>query len=139
MALRVVVPVTADPADRDIILAGLKAYNESQVGPGGHEAVSALIQDETGATVGGLWGRSAFGWLFIELVFVPESLRGRGLGRELMRAAEHAARARGCHGVWLDTYEFQARGFYEKQGYRLFGELDDYPTGHKRFFLSKRL
>jgi hypothetical protein len=46
---------------------------------------------------------------------------------------------RGCVGVWLDTFSFQARGFYEKLGYRVFGEVADYPPGHTRHFLKKSL
>jgi hypothetical protein len=53
--------------------------------------------------------------------------------------AEREALARGCKHAWLDTYEFQARGFYEKLGYRCFGELDDYPTGFSRYFMQKAL
>jgi RimJ/RimL family protein N-acetyltransferase len=56
-----------------------------------------------------------------------------------MHRAEDIARAHGCIGLWLDTYEFQARGFYEKLGFTLFGTLDDHPVGRKRFFLQKRI
>ena len=87
----------------------------------------------------GLWGVSYFRWLFVENFVLPEALRGQGLGTRLMREAEAVALARGCLGVWLDTFTFQARGFYEKLGYRVFGAIDDYPPGHRRFFLAKRL
>ena len=70
---------------------------------------------------------------------MPESARGRGLGRTLMRQAEDVALRRGCHGAWLDTFSFQARGFYEKLGYTVFGSIDDYPPGHSRFFMKKVL
>ena len=66
-------------------------------------------------------------------------MRGAGLGRQLLQRAEAIARERGCHGLWLDTFSFQARGFYEKLGFSLFGEIEDYPPGHSRFFLRKRL
>ena len=55
-----------------------------------------------------------------------------------MLEAERIARANGCVGIWLDTYEFQARGFYEKLGFEVFGSLKDHPVGHRRFFLRKR-
>jgi len=89
--------------------------------------------------VGGLWGRTAYDWLFVELLVVPESLRGRGLGSELMKRAEDEALGRGCHSAWLDTFEFQARGFYERLGYTCFGELPNYPTGFARYFMRKAL
>ena len=56
-----------------------------------------------------------------------------------MRRAEHEAIRRGCHSAWLDTYEFQARGFYERLGYSGFGQLDDYPPGFVRYFMKKAL
>ena len=56
-----------------------------------------------------------------------------------MEQAEAVAREQGCVGIWLDTFTFQAPGFYRKLGYALFGEIPDYPPGSSRFFLSKRL
>ena len=91
------------------------------------------------AVTGGLWAISYYGWLFVELLVLPEERRGQGLGTRLMREAESAARERGCTGIWLDTFSFQARGFYEKLGYTVFGRLDDYPPGQSRFWLQKRL
>jgi len=84
-------------------------------------------------------GRTWLGWLYVELLYVPDGLRGGGLGRDLMLRAEAAARARGCTGIWLNTFSFQARGFYEKLGFTLIGQIDDCPVGHQRFFLQKRL
>jgi ribosomal protein S18 acetylase RimI-like enzyme len=56
-----------------------------------------------------------------------------------MAMAEDLARERGCVGVWLDTFDFQAPEFYRKHGYEQFGRLDDYPPGHQRLFFQKRL
>jgi GNAT superfamily N-acetyltransferase len=89
-------------------------------------------------TVGGLWASCLYDWLAIELVFVPEHARRQGTGATLLREAEQAAKARGCVGAWLDTFSFQARGFYEKLGYRLAGEIADHPLRGARYFLSKR-
>ena len=75
----------------------------------------------------------------MELLAVPESMRGQGIGTELMRRAEREAVVRGCRNAWLDTFEFQARPFYEKLGYTCFGELADYPPGFSRYFLRKAL
>jgi len=101
--------------------------------------VDVLLKDDSGQTVGGLWGRTSFGWLFVELLFVPEVLRGRRYGVRLLETAENAAIARNCHAVWLDTYDFQAAPFYERLGYREFGRLEDYPREHTRRFLHKDL
>src|ERR1700722_18293136 len=83
-------------------------------------------------------GRNLLGWLFIRYLWVSEALRGKGIGRELMAGAEGRARERGCHSAYVDTFSFQGPGFYPKLGYQVFGELD-YPPGHKRIFLRKRL
>jgi len=88
--------------------------------------------------VAGLVGETYCGWLFIRYLWVSEDLRGWGVGRELMARAEARARDRGCHAAWLDTFSFQAPGFYQKLGYEEFGRLD-YPPDHQRHFLSKRL
>ena len=88
--------------------------------------------------VAGLGGETYCGWLFIRYLWVSNALRGKGIGRELMGAAEGRALERGCHSAWVDTFSFQAPAFYSKLGYDVFGELD-YPPDHKRFFLQKRL
>jgi GNAT superfamily N-acetyltransferase len=120
------------------VLDSLIAFNDAKAGESGYRPVAFAIEDERGQMIGGLSGATAYGWLFVELLFVPEPLRGRGLGTDLIRRAEAEAVARGCHSVWLDTFEFQARGFYERLGYTCFGELKNYPAG-SRFFVSKRL
>jgi GNAT superfamily N-acetyltransferase len=120
------------------VLESLVAFNDAKAGPSGYHPVAFAIEDDRDGTIGGLSGGIAYGWLFVELLFVPESLRGQGVGTELLRQAEAEALTRGCHSVWLDTFEFQARGFYERLGYTCFGELKNYPAG-SRFFMSKRL
>jgi len=88
--------------------------------------------------VAGLAGETYGGWLFIKYLWVHDDLRSLGFGRELMARAEERALERGCHSAWLDTFSFQARGFYEKLGYEEFGILD-YPPNHKRHFIKKPL
>jgi len=128
-----------EPAAREAILAPLRRYNEARVGPGDHRPLCVLVTaPEDGAVLGGLWGTTARGWLRIELLALPDALRGSGLGTQVMRMAEEEAVRRGCRGAWLDTFSFQARGFYEKLGFAAFGEIKDHPPGHSRVFLSKR-
>ena len=139
MTASIIVSANAEPADREIIASGIRAFNESRAGLSQASPLAVLLKDDSGQTVGGLWGRTSFGWLFVELLFVPEALRGRRYGVRLLEAAEHAAMARNCHAVWLDTYDFQAVPFYERLGYREFGRLEDYPREHTRHFLRKDL
>ena len=127
-----------DEALRNGILGPLVAYNQAKTGRDDPRPLIIALDDPEGRVIGGLWGRTAYDWLFVELLFVPEALRGRGVGSEIMRRAEAEALMRGCHSAWLDTFEFQARGFYERIGYTCFAELPDYPVG-SRYFMKKTL
>ncbi|MBB5710234.1 GNAT family N-acetyltransferase [Sphingomonas xinjiangensis] len=138
MTLRITQPERPDEADRDAVLAPLRAFNIAQTGDPKVTPLALLLTDEDGAAVGGLWGKTGYDWLFVEYLVVPEAYRRQALGNALMREAESVARARGCVGMWLDTFDFQARGFYEKLGFEVFGTLEDHPVGHRRFFLRKR-
>ena len=135
--------VTDAPTEADCaaILEGLVAFNESATAlPGNAKLdVAVLVRDEQRRTIGGALGSSYYGWMVIDLLWLPAALRRTGLGRRVMLAAEQEAVARRCIGIRLDTYSFQARGFYEKLGYTLFGTLPDHPPGHTRYWLAKRL
>jgi len=139
MTLRLTTPASPTEADRDAVLAPLRAYNLSRGGNPRVRPVAVLLTDASGEPVGGLWGRCSYDWLFVEYLAVPEEHRDEGHGRALMLRADDIARESGCVGVWLDTFAFQARGFYEKLGFELFGTLEDHPVGQRRHFLSKRL
>lgn len=136
MQLHVVDEPTAE--DRAAIAAPLLAYNR-QHGPAAQaQPLALLLKDDDGQAVGGLWGKTVYDWLYVELLAVPDALRGQGAGAALMQAAEAQARQRGCVGAWLDTFAFQARPFYEKLGYSVFGEIADHPRESARYFLMKR-
>jgi GNAT superfamily N-acetyltransferase len=126
-----------DAAARTAIARGLGAYNRQQTRTDDYRPLAALLTNSDSDVVGGLWGNTAYGWLFVELLFVPETLRGQRIGTELMQRAEREAMKRGCHSAWLDTFQFQARGFYERNGYACFGELEDFPRGQSRYFMKK--
>lgn len=128
-----------DPSDADrlAILGALVAFNTGHGFPADPRPVALLIPDADGATIGGLWGRTVYDWLFVDYLFVPEALRGSDLGSELLQTAERIARERGCVGAWLTTFTFQARGFYEKHGYSVFGALEQSPRDNVRLFLRK--
>ena len=119
-------------------MKGLIAYNVKAVGKIDYRPLTLTVNDKR-AIVGGLVGETYFGWMFASLFWVSEKYRGKGWGKSLMESAEKEARKRGVRQVYLDTFSFQARGFYERLGYRAFGQIDDYPPGETRFFLSKRI
>jgi GNAT superfamily N-acetyltransferase len=70
---------------------------------------------------------------------VAEPFRGQGYGGKLLRAAQDEARMQGCHGVFLTTFSFQARPFYEKSGYEVVADIQDYPKGHSHHVLKTNL
>nr|WP_255726513.1 GNAT family N-acetyltransferase [Microvirga sp. ACRRW] len=126
---------------RQIISNGLTDFNRSTLMPDLHiEDLAVVIRAVDSKTiVGGLWAHTSWEWLTIELIFVPESLRGQGIARNLIGLAEEEAVNRGCHSAWLDTLNPEAVGLYEKLGYERFGELKDFPKGGSRTFLQKKL
>lgn len=99
--------------------------------------VTLVVHNEDGAVCAGLIGRTAWGWLRIDKVWVSDELRGTGLGKQLVERAERIAKDRGCRGAHLDTLEFQAPGFYSSLGYSAFGQLENYPDGPHQFFAKE--
>ena len=136
-------PIELDFAPRtediDRVRAGLLAFNESVVGPATLVRIALYVRDPDGTIRGGLVGFLAWQWLSIDLLWVDQSLRGRGYGSALLAQAEQTAREAGCVAVRLDTYEFQARPFYERHRYVVYGELAGYPAGTRTYLLTKSL
>lgn len=124
---------------KERITKPLVEFNTKQAGDSNYRTLAIPIEDEHHQIIGGLYGKTSFQWLFIELLFVPESMRGAGVGAKLVKMAEDEACERGCHSVWVDTYEFQAKGFYEKMKYVEFGRLSNHPNGFNRYFFQKCL
>lgn len=129
------------PQMRQAIVEPLVEFNHRRIGkPETYRPLVILLSHpESDDIVGGLYGSTAFSHLWIDLLFVPESVRGLGIGRKLITQAEAEAMRRGCRAATLDTFSFQARGFYERLGYSVFGVLNDCPPGHSRFYLTKQL
>ena len=88
-----------------------------------------------GGVVGTIWGQC----VEIPYLWVHPGLRGQGYGRQLLQTLEQEARAQQCHAAILETYSFQAPGFYQRLGYEVFGVIDGYPQGYQKVFLKKRL
>jgi GNAT superfamily N-acetyltransferase len=130
-----------DPEEDDVdrLRSQLIAYNTSHTPNEMYTRLLLSVDDEAGRLAAGLYARMHFSWMFVDLLWVAEPVRGLGLGADLLAEAEEQARKHGCHSVWLDTFSFQAPDFYKKQGYEVFAELPDYPAGHRRYFLSKKL
>lgn len=109
----------------------------SKVGHYRYEPLACLIRDANKNTLGGVHGHTGLGWLYIDVLWVAEEIRRKGFGTQLVKTAEVEAGKRGCHGAYLYTYSFQQPKFYEKLGYEVFGELDNFPCGHVKYFMKK--
>ncbi|VTS03858.1 acetyltransferase : Acetyltransferase OS=Singulisphaera acidiphila (strain ATCC BAA-1392 / DSM 18658 / VKM B-2454 / MOB10) GN=Sinac_4568 PE=4 SV=1: Acetyltransf_1 [Gemmata massiliana] len=128
-----------DPEVREAITAPLDTFSRERGFVWQPEPLALALRDDEGRVAGGAIGETNWGWLHIRILAVSEALRGQDWGSRLIRELERLAVERGCHHTWVDTFSFQARPFYERLGYRVFGTLPDYPVGHERYFLSKSL
>jgi GNAT superfamily N-acetyltransferase len=132
--------ITETPANAEetALVDAITAYNLPFAGARDERQFGMVLRDpDTRAVVGGLWARPVYGLLFLEFLILPEHLRGAAIGTRLVRQAEEVARSRGYGGVFLDTFSFQARPFYERLGYSVFTVIGDYPPGHSRFLMAK--
>lgn len=127
-----------DPGDQQTVLDGLLAFNRAIAGDPQLTPFSVFLRSD-GAVVGGLIARLAWGWLYVEKFWIAESHRGQGHGTRLLAEAERFARERGCHSAHIDTLEFQALPFYERFGYRVWGVLEGYPPGYRKYHVRKEL
>lgn len=134
------VAATRDPRAEAPTGAGLAAYNAERFRPGDAATLDIVVGDEESREpVGGPLGHTSFGLFFLDLFYPPEALRGRGLGERIIALAEDEARRRGCTAAFVYTVTFQAPGFYERCGYRRFGEIACPPDGATRIFFTKSL
>lgn len=127
-----------DPALVGEIVENLVAANSAVAPPENHRRIAVDARLE-GHLVGGVAGHTHWGWLYVSHLWVADEHRRHGIGSQLMGAVQEVARGRGAESAHVDTYDFQAVDFYEKIGYRTFGQLEGYPTGHTRFFLQRTI
>lgn len=126
-------------AQREFVEEIINRRNVRLTGHDEWHPVAFFLKTDQGEILGGLLGQIWAHWLSISTLAVREPFRGRGYGTKLLARAEQFALERGCTNSWLSTFSFQARPFYERLGYHVFGTLEDYPKGQSLFFLTKRL
>jgi GNAT superfamily N-acetyltransferase len=123
----------------EIIGRGIREYNTQQAGDPHVGYLCFMLYAPDQSMVGGIIGETHWNWLFIHLMWIKEDARGRGFGHQLLAAAENEGRKRGATNAYLDTFSFQAPEFYKKHGYEVFGVLEDFPPGNKRYYFTKQL
>ena len=122
-----------------IIGRGISNYNKQKAGDDASQLLCFVLYAPDQEIVGGVIGATYWDWFYLDLMWVKDELRGRGYGHRLLMLAEDKARQRGAKNAFLDTFSFQAPDFYKQHGYQIFGELDNFPPGHQRYFLTKQL
>jgi GNAT superfamily N-acetyltransferase len=138
-AIQVAFEPFIDDGARQFVVNGVDNFNIAATNLPAYFPVNFVLRGEHSDILGGLLGQLWGGWLQVGYLWVSEAIRGQGHGSRLLQAAEAYALRRGAIGVTLETHSFQARPFYERLGYAVFGSLEDYPPGHAKHFMSKRL
>jgi GNAT superfamily N-acetyltransferase len=128
-----------EPQLEDVIESGLADYNALQAHRRDWCPLAVAVHDPaSGALVGGLVGRTSLGLFFLDLFYLPETLRGQGIGSRVLKMAEDEAIRRGCRAATLVTVNFQAPAFYARHGWEEFGRIPSAP-GIERIFFRKIL
>ena len=117
----------------------LEKFNNEHAGPDNHVLLNIVEYDENQNVIAGILGGTYWGWLHIDILWVDENHRRKGIGSNLLRLAEQEGIRRGCHHVHLDTMSWQAPDFYKKHSYEVIGILPDIPSGNKKYLLVKAL
>jgi len=118
---------------------GLHQHAVERLPRDGFNPVAVFVRNDNDEILGSVSGYLNWNWLQISLLWVDASLRGQSFGRQLMEKLEVTGEEKGCAWAHVDTFSFQARRFYEALGYKVFATLDDFPPGHARHYLKKRL
>lgn len=136
---KIVMDPFASSEIKNFVQNGVDNHNIAVTGHAPYYPIGFYVMDPDGSVLGGLMGQIWARWLHVGTLWVDERVRGRGHASRLMTAAERYALEKRCTDSFLETFSFQARPFYEKLGYRVFGTLDNYPEGHAYYYLTKRL
>ena len=128
-----------NPSSEEIeeLRTGLRSYNDQFNEGYPRKKIIHQVRNEEEKLVGGIYGEVSWGWLYIELLWVDDSVRGSGLGSKLIKNIELSADNYNVSGYYLSTTTFQARNFYEKMGYEVCGEIEGFPPGHSNYFMKK--
>ncbi len=139
------IEITSKPQKEDlkIISEGIQSYNQQYIPD--HVVFekdtkfAVFAKDDNGKVFGGIRACAFWNYCILELLWLSEETRGLGIGRKLVESFEKFAFDKGFNYVRTETVSFQALPFYEKLGYKVYGELPNYPKGHTTYCLFKEL
>jgi len=143
LIMNIEVSTSPNKDDLEVISKGIQSFNQLHMP---YHVVfesdikfAAFAKDESGKVLGGIRATAFWNYCILELLWLSSETRGQGLGSKLMDAAENFAKKKGFQYIRTETLSFQAKAFYEKRGYNVFGELPNYPKGHTTYCLVKEL
>jgi GNAT superfamily N-acetyltransferase len=140
---KLVIDTVWTPDDLPYLQRKIKEYNLKHVSQKDADFVDEefcfKVKDEDGNILGGITGSAKLQCLFIQYLWVDESIRGTGMGKKLLKQAEDYAAEKNCRLIKIDTFSFQAPNFYKSLGYEVYGQIEDFPEGCTHYFLYKKL
>nr|WP_272211306.1 GNAT family N-acetyltransferase [Marinicella sp. W31]MDC2877193.1 GNAT family N-acetyltransferase [Marinicella sp. W31] len=133
--------VTAEPDadDVNVVDNNLSDFNDADVGPAERTPLSVFAREDDGRVIAGINGMTAWGWLYVQRLWVGAEARGSGVAGKLLDTAEEEARKRGCHSAYIDTFNPVALKTYKRCGYVEYGRMENFIAGRDRIFLQKKL
>ena len=128
-----------DPDDTARVDQNLSDFNDNDVGPADRTLLSVFVRGADGRVIAGINAVTAWGWLYVQRLWVGEDARGQGVAGRMLASAEEEALARGCHSAFIDTFNPVALKAYQRAGYVEFGRMQNFVAGRDRVFLQKKL
>ncbi|MBD2097095.1 GNAT family N-acetyltransferase [Trichocoleus sp. FACHB-591] len=123
--------------DRMTLVELIRQFNHQFFTPSEWQSIAIMARDNSGVIAGGALGEIGCSWFYIRVLVVREDLRHQGIGTRLLETAEQVGREQNCVGIHLETLDFQAKEFYGRLGYSVFGVQENYPRGFNRYFMQK--
>ncbi|MBM7691406.1 GNAT superfamily N-acetyltransferase [Peribacillus deserti] len=140
--MELVISAEQNTSDKDIINKKMYEFNAQHFRDelkGRHEEVNLYLKDETGKVWGGILSEIRWNWMEVHYLFIDSKIRQAGYGQKLLSEAERIAIDKNCDFIKLDTLSFQALGFYQKQGYDVFGSIENAGGEYTHYYLKKDL
>ncbi|NOU52490.1 GNAT family N-acetyltransferase [Pseudoalteromonas sp. JBTF-M23] len=141
--MKIELTVSPTQAQLNAISRGIAEFN-AQYLPNDNSHDTGLkcvitVQDDNEQIIGGLQASVVWSHCVLELLWLSEQVRGKGVGTQLMQYLEQFAKQHNLYQIRTETLDFQAKPFYEKLGFKVYGELENTPPGHTSYFLVKQL
>ncbi len=141
--MNIEITTKASKNDAEVLSEGITDYNKSTVSElesnDAEVRFFVFARNSNNKITGGIRAACYWNTLHIELLWLSQECRGQGFGKIILGFAEEFAKINNCEKVFVETTSWQAKPFYEKNGYNLIGTLKDRPKGYVSYYLTKNL